>query len=36
MALDVLGSEDIEVDGDVSRPSDPMPYKRKYQVCRLL
>jgi len=29
MALDVLGSEDIEVDGDVSRPSDPMPYKRK-------
>ena len=29
MALDVLGSDDIEVDGVMSRPSDPMPYKRK-------
>ena len=28
MALDVLGSDDIEVDGVMSRPSDPMPYKR--------
>ena len=29
MALDVLGSDDIEVDGDMSRPSGPMPFKRK-------
>jgi hypothetical protein len=29
MALDVLGPDDIKVDGDMSRPSDPMPYKRK-------
>ena len=29
MALDGLGSDDIEVDGDMSRPSDTMPYKRK-------
>ena len=29
MALDGLGSDDIEVDGVMSRPSDPMPYKRK-------
>ena len=28
MALDGLGPNDIEVDGDMSRPSDPMPYKR--------
>ena len=28
MALDGLGSDDIEVDGVMSRPSDPMPYKR--------
>ena len=28
MVLDGLGSDDIEVDGDMSRPSDPMPYKR--------
>ena len=28
MALDVLGSDDIEVDGVMSRPSNPMPYKR--------
>ena len=29
MALDGLGSDDIEVDGDMSRPSDPMPCERK-------
>ena len=29
MALDVLGSDDIEVDGVMSRPSDPMPYAKK-------
>ena len=29
MAPDVLGPEDIEVDGDISRPSDPTPYKKK-------
>ena len=29
MALDILGSDDIEVDGVISRQSDPMPYKRK-------
>ena len=29
MALDGLGSNDIEVDGDMSRPSGPMPCKRK-------
>ena len=29
MALDVLGSDDIEVDGVMSRPSDPMPCERK-------
>ena len=29
MAPDGLGSDDIEVDGDMSRPSDPMPYKGK-------
>ena len=29
MALDGLGSDDIEVDGVMSRPSNPMPYKRK-------
>ena len=29
MALDVLGSDDIEVDGVMSRPSDPMLCKRK-------
>ena len=29
MALDVLGSDAIAVDGDISRPSDPIPYKRK-------
>ena len=28
MVLDGLGPDDIEVDGDMSRPSDPMPYKR--------
>ena len=32
MALDGLGSDDIEVDGVMSRPSDPMPYKRKCSV----
>ena len=30
MALDGLGSDDIEVDGVMSRPSDPMPCERKY------
>ena len=29
MALDGLGSDDIEVDGVMSRPSDPMPCERK-------
>ena len=29
MALDGLGSNDIEVDGDMSRPSGPMSCKRK-------
>ena len=29
MALDGLGPDDIEVDGDMSRPSDPMPCERK-------
>ena len=29
MALDGLGFDDIEMDGDMSQPSDPMPYKRK-------
>ena len=29
MALDVLGPDAIEVDGVMSRSSDPMPYKRK-------
>ena len=29
MALDGLGSDDIEVDGVMSRPSDPMLCKRK-------
>ena len=29
MALDDLGSDDIEVDGVMSRPSDPMLCKRK-------
>ena len=29
MVLDGLGPNDIEVDGVMSRPSDPMPYKRK-------
>ena len=29
MALDGLGPDDIEVDGVMSRPSDPMPCKRK-------
>ena len=29
MVLDGLGPDAIEVDGDMSRPSDPMPYKRK-------
>ena len=29
MVLDGLGPDDIEVDGDMSRPSDPMPYNRK-------
>ena len=28
MALDGLGPNDIEVDSDMSRPSDPMPCKR--------
>ena len=28
MALDGLGPDAIEVDGDMSRPSDPMPYKK--------
>ena len=28
MAPDVLGPDDIEVDGVMSRPSGPMPYKR--------
>ena len=28
MALDGLGPDDIEVDGVISQPSDPMPYKR--------
>ena len=27
MALDVLGPDDIEVDGVMSQPSGPMPYK---------
>ena len=29
MLLDCLGPDDIEVDGVMSRPSGPMPYKRK-------
>ena len=29
MVLDCLGPDDIEVDGDISRPSDPTPYKKK-------
>ena len=29
MALDVFGPDDIEVDGVMSRPSDPMPCERK-------
>ena len=29
MVLDGLGPDDIEVDGDMSRPSDPMPCERK-------
>ena len=29
MASDVLGPDAIEVDGVMSQPSDPMPYKRK-------
>ena len=29
MVLDILGSDDIEVDGDMFRPSDPTPNKRK-------
>ena len=29
MAPDVLGPDDIEVDGKISRPSDPTPYKKK-------
>ena len=29
MALDGLGSDDIEVDGVMSRSSDPMPCERK-------
>ena len=29
MALDGLGFEDIEMVGDMSRPSDPMPCERK-------
>ena len=28
MALDGLGPDAIEVDGVMSQPSDPMPYKR--------
>ena len=28
MALDGLGPDAVEVDGVMSRPSDPMPYKR--------
>ena len=28
MVLDGLGPDDIEVDGDMSRPSDPTPHKR--------
>ena len=28
MALDGLGPDDIEVDGVMSQPSDPMPYQR--------
>ena len=28
MALDCLGPDDIEADGVMSQPSDPMPYKR--------
>ena len=28
MALDGLGPDDIEVDGVMSQPSNPMPYKR--------
>ena len=30
MVLDGLGPNDIEVDGVMSRPSDPMPCERKY------
>ena len=29
MAPDGLGSDDIEVDGYMSQPSDPTPHKRK-------
>ena len=29
MVLDGLGSDDIEVDGYMSQPSDPTPHKRK-------
>ena len=29
MVLDGLRPDDIEVDGDISRPSGPMPFKRK-------
>ena len=29
MAPDGFGSDDIEVDGVMSRPSNPMPYERK-------
>ena len=29
MVLDGLGPDDIEVDGVMSRPSDPMPCERK-------
>ena len=29
MALDVLGPDDIEVDGVMSRPSNPMPYAKE-------
>ena len=29
MVLDGVGPDDIEVDGGMSRPSDPMPCKRK-------
>ena len=28
MALDCLGPDDIEADGVMSQPSDPMPYKK--------